>query len=326
MTYYVKWLITIFAALLWTSLALGQEADTEEEKESEKEKTIAELIDGHAEFTGLFTFYRDPESGKTALLLSQDQLQKEYIYFVHVADGVVDAGSFRGAYGPRFVFTLERRFDKVAIVRENTAFYFDPDNAISRASEANITRAVLAVQPILAEDEETGELLIETDSLFLSEAFTRLTPAQDPDADPKGRFKVGEFNAEKSQILALRSYPLNTDVEVEYVFYNPKPLVGGSDAVTDPRNISIRALHSLIEMPDNDYQPRPADPRLGSFNQQITDLTSNEAAPYRDVINRWHLVKQDPNAAISDPVTPITWWIENTTPVEWRPLIQSAAL
>jgi hypothetical protein len=326
MTYYLKWLITIFAALLWTSLALGQEADTEEEKESEKEKTIAELIDGHAEFTGLFTFYRDPESGKTALLLSQDQLQKEYIYFVHVADGVVDAGSFRGAYGPRFVFTLERRFDKVAIVRENTAFYFDPDNAISRASEANITRAVLAVQPILAEDEETGELLIETDSLFLSEAFTRLTPAQDPDADPKGRFKVGEFNAEKSQILALRSYPLNTDVEVEYVFYNPKPLVGGSDAVTDPRNISIRALHSLIEMPDNDYQPRPADPRLGSFNQQITDLTSNEAAPYRDVINRWHLVKQDPNAAISDPVTPITWWIENTTPVEWRPLIQSAAL
>ena len=326
MTHHVKWLAALLAIMLWAPLTLGQEAEKEEKEEAKEEKTIAELIDGDAEFAGLFTFYRDPETGKTALLLSQDQLQKEYIYFVHVADGVVDAGSFRGAYGPRFVFTLERRFDKVAIVRENTAFYFDPDNAISRASEANITRAVLAVQPILAEDEETGELLIETDSLFLSEAFTRLTPAQDPDADPKGRFKVGEFNAEKSQILALRSYPLNTDVEVEYVFYNPKPLVGGSDAVTDPRNISIRALHSLIEMPDNDYQPRPADPRLGSFNQQITDLTSNEAAPYRDVINRWHLVKQDPNAAISDPVTPITWWIENTTPVEWRQLIQSAAL
>ena len=326
MTHHVKWLAALLAIMLWAPLTLGQEAEKEEKEEAKEEKTIAELIDGDAEFAGLFTFYRDPETGKTALLLSQDQLQKEYIYFVHVADGVVDAGSFRGAYGPSFVFTLERRFDKVAIVRENTAFYFDPDNAISRASEANITRAVLAVQPILAEDEETGELLIETDSLFLSEAFTRLTPAQDPDADPKERFKVGEFNAEKSQILALRSYPLNTDVEVEYVFYNPKPLVGGSDAVTDPRNISIRALHSLIEMPDNDYQPRPADPRLGSFNQQITDLTSNEAAPYRDVINRWHLVKQDPNAAISDPVTPITWWIENTTPVEWRQLIQSAAL
>jgi len=321
-----RWLTTILAMLFSASLALGQDADVEEGEESKEEKTIAELIEGDAEFAGLFTFYRDRETGETTLLLRQDQLQREYIYFVHVADGVVDAGSFRGAYGPRFVFTIERRFDKVAIVRENTAFYFDPENAISRASEANITRAVLAVQPILAEDEETGELLIDTDSLFLSEAFTRLTPTPDPDSDPKAGFKVGEFNAEKSQILALRSYPLNTDVEVEYVFYNPKPLVGGSDAVTDPRNISIRALHSLIEMPDNDYEPRPADPRLGSFNQQITDLTSNEAAPYRDVINRWHLVKQDPDAAISDPIEPITWWIENTTPVEWRPLIQSAAL
>ncbi len=326
MTHHVKWLTAVLAIMLWAPLTLGQEAEQEEKEESKEEKTIAELIEGDTEFAGLFTFYRDRESGKTTLLLQQDQLQKEYIYFVHVADGVVDAGSFRGAYGPRFVFTIERRFDKVAIVRENTAFYFDPNNAISRASEANITRAVLAVQPILAEDEKTGELLIDTDSLFLSEAFTRLTPTQDPDADSKARFKVGDFNAEKSQILALRSYPLNTDIEVEYVFYNPKPLVGGSDAVTDPRNISIRALHSLIEMPDNDYQPRPADPRLGSFNQQITDLTSNESAPYRDVINRWHLVKQDPDAEISDPVQPITWWIENTTPVEWRPLIQSAAL
>lgn len=329
MTHHIRWLTTVLASILWASLALGFVGDGEDKKtpeDTEEEKTISELIEDDAAFAGLFTFYRDRETGKTTLLLKQDQLQREYIYFVHVADGVVDAGSFRGAYGPRFVFTIERRFDKVAFVRENTAFYFDPDNAISRASEANITRAVLAVQPILAEDPETGELLIDTDSLFLSEAFTQLTPTPDPEADPKAQFKVGEFNTEKSQILALRSYPLNTDIEVEYVFYNPKPLVGGSDAVTDPRNISIRALHSLIEMPDNDYQPRRADPRLGSFNQQITDLTSNESAPYRDVINRWHLVKRDPNAVISDPVEPITWWIENTTPDEWRPLIQSAAL
>jgi hypothetical protein len=79
-------------------------------------------------------------------------------------------------------------------------------------------------------------------------------------------------------------------------------------------------------MPENDYQPRFADPRLGSFNQRITDLTSTESAPYRDVINRWHLVKKDPEAELSDPIEPITWWIENTTPVEWRPIIEAAAL
>ena len=290
------------------------------------EASFADVIEGDDAYEGLFTFYRDTESGDVTLSLKPEQLDQEYIYFIHIEDGVVDAGSFRGAYGPRFVFTLERRFDKVAIVRENTAFYFDPENAISRASEANIARAVLAVQDIIAEDEETGAILIEADSLFLSEAWTQLSPSRDPDADPRSAFTVGEFDSAKSQILNLRSYPLNTDIEVEYVFHNPKPLVYGSDAVTDPRNISVKALHSLIEMPDNDYQPRLADPRLGSFDQRITDLTSTESAPYRDVINRWHLVKKDPEAALSDPVEPITWWIENTTPLEWRPIIEHAAL
>ncbi|MEL0038730.1 MAG: zinc-dependent metalloprotease [Halieaceae bacterium] len=303
------------AADLETTAALDEEV-----------KSYADVIEGDVVHEGLFTFYRDQESGAVTLSLGPQQFEKEYIYFIHIEDGVVDAGSFRGAYGPRFVFTLERRFDKVAIVRENTAFYFDPDNAISRASEANIARAVLAVQDIVAEDEETGAVLIEADSLFLSEAWTQLSPSRDPDADPRNEFTVGEFDAGKSQILNLRSYPLNTDIEVEYVFHNPKPLVYGSDAVTDPRNISVKALHSLIEMPENDYQPRFADPRLGSFNQRITDLTSTESAPYRDVINRWHLVKKDPEAALSDPVEPITWWIENTTPVEWRPIIEAAAL
>jgi hypothetical protein len=300
-------------------------AATEVAAEAEAE-SYAELIDGDEVFEGLFTFYRDSETGETTMRLEPEQFEKEYIYFIHIADGVVDAGSFRGAYGPRFVFTFERRFDEVAIIRENTAFYFDPDNAISRAAEANISRAVLAVQSIEAEDEETGAILIETDSLFLSESLTQLSPSSDPDADPRREFTVGGFDADRSQITAIRSYPLNTDVEVEYVFHNPKPLVYGSDAVTDPRNISVKALHSLIEMPDNDYQPRFADPRLGSFDQRITDLTSTDSAPYRDVINRWYLVKKDPSAALSDPVEPITWWIENTTPMEWRPVIEAAAL
>lgn len=323
-------LISIWLLLTLLSHSLiswaGPSEDADEATVEEAPPTIAETTEGDTEYAGLFTFYRDQETGETTLRLEPEQFDREYIYFIHIADGVVDAGSFRGAYGPRFVFTLERRFDEVAIIRENTAFYFDPDNAISRASEANIARAVLAVQPIVAKDEETGALLIEADSLFLSEAWTQLSPSRDPDADPRRQFTVGDFDADKSQILALRSYPLNTDIEVEYVFHNPKPLVYGSDAVTDPRNISVKAMHSLIEMPDNEYQPRMADARLGSFNQRITDLTSTKSAPYRDVINRWHLVKQDPDAAVSDPVEPITWWIENTTPVEWRPLIEAAAL
>ncbi len=309
-------------------LALGQESAEGEgdKKEEEKPKTIAELTKDATAFEGLFTLYQDPKTGETNMLVKKDQLDKEFIYFVQVANGVLDAGYFKGAYGPSYVFTIQRRFDKLEIIQRNSSFWFDPDNAISRAAEANISDAVLAVEKILSEDEATGDILIKADKLFLSEAFSQVSPSPNPDADPKKDFSLGKLDGDKSKILNLRSYPLNTDVEVEYVFNNPTPAVGGSDAVTDARNISIRTLHSLIAMPENDFQPRFADPRVGSFDQQVTDLTSTEAAPYRDMINRWSLVKKDPSAEVSEPVEPITWWIENTTPVEWRPIIEHAAL
>ncbi len=44
------------------------------------------------------------------------------------------------------------------------------------------------------------------------------------------------------------------------------------------------------------------------------------------MINRWHLVKKDPSAAISEPVEPIVFWIENTTPVEIRETVRDATL
>ena len=54
---------------------------------------------------------------------------------------------------------------------------------------------------------------------------------------------------------------------------------------------------------------------FGYFMQQTEDMTSTSTTPYHDFINRWNLEKKDPNAALSEPVTPITWWMENTTPV-----------
>jgi hypothetical protein len=307
--------------------ALAQETETEEEKEGEKKpKTIAELTENSVRYDGYFTLFQDKKSGETHLLIKANQVGEEFIYFVQVANGVVDGGFFKGQYGPSFMASVERHFDRIEFVAKNTRFWFDPDNAISKASRANISDALLAVAKIVAEDEKTGDILIASDKIFKSESFAQITPSPKPDADPKKDFSLGKLDADKTKIINLRSYPKNTDIEVEYVFSNPQPTVPGGPAVTDSRNISTRVMHSFIKAPDNDYQPRFDDARIGFFGQQVTDLTSTEAAPYRDVINRWNLVKKDPDAALSEPVEPITWWIENTTPLEWRDLIRSAAL
>ena len=66
------------------------------------------------------------------------------------------------------------------------------------------------------------------------------------------------------------------------------------------------------------------DPRVGYFTTQVTDMTTTGSVPYRDLVHRWNLKKKDPSAAISEPVEPITWWMENSTPTEWRETIKGA--
>ncbi|MEE8236850.1 MAG: zinc-dependent metalloprotease, partial [Gammaproteobacteria bacterium] len=113
---------------------------------------------------------------------------------------------------------------------------------------------------------------------------------------------------------------------VEYVYENPAPVVSGASDITDSRYVSIYVQHSLLAMPENGYRPRLTDHRMGYFAEQVTDLTDDSPTPYRDLVQRWHLVKKDPGAVLSEPVEPITWWIENTTPLEFRDAIREGVL
>lgn len=320
-----RWLLAL--ALLSASLVVSaQEEGNGDKKEEEKPKTIAELTEDAEVIEGLFTLFRDPKSGELHMLIKADQVGEEFIYFAQTANGVVEAGYFTGAYLANGIISVNRFFDRIELVSENFSFYFNQDNALSRAADANISNAVLAVQDIVAEDEETGDILIKADPIFLGENLLQIKFPLPEGADAATRFTLGTLADDKTKILETRNYPLNTDLEVEYVYNNPMPKARGSADITDARNVSIKVLHSLIAMPENDFEPRFADARAGSFDTQVTDLTSLSPTPFRDMVHRWDLVKQNPDAAMSDPVEPITWWIENTTPVEWRDLVRDSAL
>jgi hypothetical protein len=258
------------------------------------------------------------------LLLQPDQLNQEFIYHTHVVDGVAGLGLFRGNYGSGKVFVLRRHFDRIEIVERNTSFYFDPEHPLYRARTANISQAVLAAETIIAEDDDG--IVISLDGVLLKEQLTQIKPTPNPDAKPGSGFALGKLSDSRNKIVSARSYPQNTEVVVEYVYENPAPVVQAGADVTNSRAVSIQVQHSFIAMPDNDYRPRRDDYRVGYFTDRVTDMTATSHTPYRDLINRWDLRKKDPNAFVSDPVEPITFWIENTTPLEFRDTIRDAAL
>lgn len=295
-------------------------------KPPKKEKSIADLTKSSNKIEGLFTIYQDTITGAMQMLVKEDQLNKEFIHFAQIANGVMDAGRInRGSYRGSKVFKIEKYFNKIEFVTQNTSFYFDPNSPLSKSKDANISNGVLQSLKIEAQDKEKGIYLIKADNLFLRETFKQIKPVNRPGTSPMA-FKLGSLDKDKSKTKAIKNYPENTNIEVEYVYSSPAVLNNGSNALSDGRNVSIKVFHSLIEMPSNDYEIRLDDPRVGYFTTQVNDQTATSSTPYRDLVHRWHLVKKNPDAAISEPVEPITWWIENSTPLEWRETIKNGVL
>ncbi|AUC14655.1 hypothetical protein BTO06_05650 [Tenacibaculum sp. SZ-18] len=301
-------------------------AKTEIPKKKKKpKKTIADLTKKSNKIEGLFTVYQDSITGDVKLLVKKDQLNKDFIYFSQIADGVTEANAFRGSYRGSTVFHIKKHFNKIEFVAPNTSFYFDKNNAISRSSVANTSDALIESSKILATDEEKGEYLINANGLFLSEALTRVKQPSFPGRSPFS-FKLGRFDKNKSKINSIKNYPENTNIKTEYVYNNPTVLNRGSRAIKDGRYVSIKVFHTFMNMPEDGYEVRFDDPRVGFFTTEVNDMTSTETINYRDLVHRWRLVKKDPSSAVSEPVTPITWWIENSTPLEWRQTITEGVL
>ena len=288
-------------------------------------KTIESLTKSSKKMEGLFTIFQDTITGDVKLLIKDDQLDKDFIYFSQIADGVTEAGAYRGSYRGSSVFQLKNYFNRIDFVVPNTSFYFDENNALSKSADANISDAVVASGKILASDKKKGTHLIDATGLFLSEEFTRIKQPRFPGQSPFS-FSLGRLDKNRSKINHIKNYPENTNVKTEYVYNNPSVLNGGSQAITDGRNVAIKVFHTFMSMPEDDYEVRMDDPRVGYFLTQTNDMTTTGTVNYRDMIHRWKLVKKNPEAAISEPVEPITWWIENSTPVEWRETIKEGVL
>ncbi len=222
------------------------------------------------------------------------------------------------------VFKVQKAFDKLEFSRVNTAFWYDKNNQVSKTDGVDKPEAVFLAEKTVAEDS-TG-YLIAADGLFISEKLDPVKPVTPPGPFSSMIFNLGSLNPGKSKYHEVRSFPNNTDVVVDMAYDNPSATVPGGPDITDARYVRVRMQDSLIEMPENDFRSRRDDPRVGYFMQQKTNMTSISPVPYKDVINRWKLVKKDPTAAVSEPVEPIVYWIENTTPIEYRQTIVEAGL
>ena len=318
------WFSLLFNSFI-TPISAEENEQVEKKPEEEKKNFITDLTTGYSETDGFIKIYQDPKTSSLYLSVEENQLEQEFIYFAHVKNGVVAARRVRGSYLDNGVFKIKKHFETLRLIRINTSFSFDKNSELAKSSGANVSNAVVQVFPIIAENEGGNEFLIDVTDLFLSESLTPIKPLENFD-NPKEKFKWGQLSKEKSRIIGIFNYPENTDIEVEYVIENPPSREYEAEDAVDPRNISIALRYSFIQMPSNEFEPRIADQRIGFFTTKVTDLTSTDVTPYSDLIHKWNLKKKFPEQSASEPIKPITFWIENTTPKKLKPYIKEGAL
>lgn len=331
-----KALFFLFVGIIGFNLALPLEAQKKRKKkkgdfqetyakpQKDEKKKISELIKSHYKSEGLFTFYQDSTDGSLKMLIKLDQIGKEYIHFYYIENGAVEVGAFKGQFRGTRIIKVKKYFNKIELETQNTSFYFDSKNPLSRAQDANVNNSLLFSGEIKAGGDEEGGYLIDADPLFLREGLAVIDYTQFREK-PKA-FKLGSLSNSKTKLVKINNYEENSDLIIDYVYENKNFQRLSSESIADSRNISIKVQHSFIRVPENDYRPRYDDPRVGFFTTEVDDLTTTNLINYRDFINRWHLKKKDPSAVLSEPVSPITWWIENTTPLEFRETIKNGVL
>ena len=288
-------------------------------KEVVKIDEFTKKTKGCEAYNGLFNIYQNKKDGKAYIEIDTSHLDKEFIYFSYFENGVLEAGSVKGRFRGSKIIKINKFYENIDITIENTKYFFDKENPLSRGAKTNINTPIIISEKIIAKDASKTKFLINADNLFLTEAFQQVKSSYYPGY--KG-YRLGNLSKTKTRYTKIRNYPKNTDIVVNYVYESKYPSKRGSSAMTDARSVSVIVQHSLIQLPKNNYKPRIDDPRVGFFTTQSDNMTTTDRTNYRDFINRWNLVKKDSTKPISEPKEPIVWWIENTTPHELREIIK----
>ncbi|MEM9169444.1 MAG: zinc-dependent metalloprotease [Pseudomonadota bacterium] len=271
---------------------------------------------------GLFPSYVDALGGSVWLEVRADQLDDDVILVSQVERGIAGLGT--GLVGGALKQNALVRFScaglALDLVRSSARYAFDADPDLARAQGGNISDSRIAAAPIFA--ASTGPQGVR----YLVGVDATLGELEDADLRRTLRRAGLSYNVEEVRLAATRNYPKNTDLSVDYVlsFENGPGALSAPGAVSG-ENFAYRLRHSFVARPAAGYAPRRADPRVGFFSTAREDLTALDPAP-QDLILRWRLEKKQPEAPLSEPVEPITFWIEKTTPARYRPAIADAVL
>lgn len=292
-------------------------------------KPFAEVTKGATMEDGLFPIWRKDE--KVWLEIPKTMLNKPFLFTVNIANSVGERGLYASQMGGNWMSEFRLVGKQVQLLAINTKFRALSGEGSKRAVEQAFSPSLLGSGAVASQEHPERKSVLIDAGFLLSDIpgySTRLEMAY------RLPFTVDKPN---SSIEGSRAEPALSTLTARMHFATPRipapPLVPPTgpvqpptppQATPDPRSLFVGYVYNFAALPQTPMLPRLADPRLGHFTQSFTDLGSDlKANPRVHFVNRWRLEKKDPSAAVSEPVTPITYWMDKNIPVKYRGAVEA---
>jgi len=293
-------------------------------------KAFKEVVKEAKETTGFFNIYSKDE--KTWIEIKPEQFDKPFYFSTVRTQGLGERSVISGLMGARHVVYFKKIGNHVQLIAQNLRFRAKEGTAVARAVKTSYSDSLLASAPVVSQpNPDSKGVLIEAGALLLSDI-----PAASTQLETAFRLPYA-LDARNSSIAKAKSSDGNTAFEVSLHFAVPKlpapPLEPSSTPRTPPpqntpdaRSLFLGFYYNFAPLP-SPMTPRIADERVGYFTTSFTDYSDDlKPNPSVHYVNRWRLEKKDPDAALSEPVKPIVYWIDRNIPEKYRQAVVDGIL
>jgi hypothetical protein len=282
--------------------------------------SLAERTAGLQRADGFVPFYWDAARGR--VLMEIPAFNEDVLYYVSAASGAgsVEMSFDRGILGSS-VIHFHRSGPRVLVIEQNLQYRaVGGHEALIESVRDSFASSVIAALPV--EADQSGRALVDATPLFMRDAANVVGGLR--------RANQGAFRLDTGRSgfypPRMKAFPDNTEVETIMTFAadQPGPIV--ANVTPEPQSFTLRIHHSFLRAPEG-YRPRPADPRIGvsavRFRDYAKPINENTEVEW---VTRWRLEKQVPGAAMSEPKTPIVFYLDSAIPEPIRSVMRDGAL
>jgi hypothetical protein len=248
--------------------------------------------------------------------IPKSELNKEFLWVSSIARTTLGSGYGGQSLGNRVV-RWERLNNRVLLRDIRYDVVSEPSQPIAQAVRKANNDTILMSFNVEAFSKDDAPV-IDVTRLFTTDMY---------EISARGFLRATTLDSARSFIERVAVFPTNIEVETTQTYTSPPPSPTSAATPTPPSpfggsmrpgSATVVLHYSMVKLPENPMKPRLFDERVGYFSVSQMDYGHDEhKAPRRTYVTRYRLEKKDPNAALSEPIKPIVYYVDPATPKKW---------